>query len=482
MRNLIILLYLLGIFTLNQTILAQAQFINKGSQITLGSFGYLVVKGNVINKSTSQNAFHIEGTLDLSGNWQDSTTNASVQWGNSGKVILSGNSVQRIGGAKPNTFYNLEINNGGGVILDTNIFINNILILNNGVIYSSTTKTVHMQSGSSVSGGSDNSFVDGPMKKTGSSDFVFPIGDKGHIQQLGISNLQSNETFTAEYVRETPPQNTNFTSNLERVSSVEYWHLTPASGSPTINMSLYWNNGDSSGVTNPQTLMIAHQKSTGQWEGIPITNYMGNASAGNITGLVDSYSLYSLGSSSSTDNPLPIELISFEAKKGDGFYVNLHWITASEQNNDFFTVERSRHGKVWEKVGVVKGAGNSNSILRYTLTDENPYAGISYYRLKQTDFDGSFSYSEIRMINLKISQIQIAVYPNPTKDYIYVKNAYSQTEYFISNMLGAIVARGTFNNNTILDLRQLAEGVYTLHLHDQANSGQTDKVLKIVRN
>jgi len=483
MKKLIIYLIIIGSFAYSKIAFAQVKLSNVGSQITLAGTGYLVVQGDIINKSSNANAFHIEGMLKLSGNWQDSSAIPSTVWGTTGKIILSGSTVQTIGGAKPNEFYDLEVNNSAGVILDTILIVNHNLDLSDGIVYSSADKEVRMQSGSSVSGGSDQSFVDGPMIKTGSTDFVFPVGDKGRIQQIAILDLQSSETFTAEYIRGTPPQNTNFAGNLVRVSSVEYWHLTPANGSPTINMALYWNNGDSSGITNPQTLLIAHQKSNGQWEDIPYISGTGATSAGSIKGgPVSTYSLYTLGSNNSNDNPLPIELLSFDAKKGNGFYVNLSWITASEQNNDYFTVERSQFGMLWEEVGVVKGAGNSNSILRYALTDNKPYMGISYYRLKQTDFNGSFTYSDIRVINFENSQIQIVVYPNPTKDFIYIKHAYSQTEYFITNMLGDIVDKGSFDKETILNMQQFASGVYNLHLHEKTGTKQADKVLKIVKN
>ncbi|PKR80526.1 hypothetical protein CW751_09125 [Brumimicrobium salinarum] len=92
--------------------------------------------------------------------------------------------------------------------------------------------------------------------------------------------------------------------------------------------------------------------------------------------------------------PLPIELISFSADES-AFknQVDLNWSTASEKNNDFFTLEKSTNGKDWELLKTLNGAGNSTHTLKYRWTDQSPYSGISYYRLKQTDFDGKFSYS-----------------------------------------------------------------------------------------
>gem|GEM_PF-2592363 len=94
-----------------------------------------------------------------------------------------------------------------------------------------------------------------------------------------------------------------------------------------------------------------------------------------------------------SQNPLPIELIHFSAE-AMGRMVELNWATASEINNDFFTLERTTNMREIEIIGRTPGAGNSNSVLRYSYTDRDPHPGISYYRLKQTDYDGSYEYSE----------------------------------------------------------------------------------------
>tara|TARA_B100000809_G_scaffold263609_1_gene317260 strand:+ start:3760 stop:5139 length:1380 start_codon:yes stop_codon:yes gene_type:complete len=112
---------------------------------------------------------------------------------------------------------------------------------------------------------------------------------------------------------------------------------------------------------------------------------------------------------------LPIELISFEANINDD-RVDIKWVTASEINNDFFTVERSVDAKKWVEIIEVSGVGNSNSLLEYYETDFEPKEGISYYRLKQTDFDGNFEYFNIVPIRYKKNNTRdgaISLFPNP---------------------------------------------------------------------
>lgn len=126
-----------------------------------------------------------------------------------------------------------------------------------------------------------------------------------------------------------------------------------------------------------------------------------------------------------TNTLLPIELISFNARGSDG-KVLTSWVTASETNNDYFTVERSKNGTNFESFAIVKGAGNSSRKLNYSATDERAYNGISYYRLKQTDFDGKYSYSNIVPVDFTTeSKVEFSVYPNPVKLSDYDKYALS---------------------------------------------------------
>jgi len=107
-------------------------------------------------------------------------------------------------------------------------------------------------------------------------------------------------------------------------------------------------------------------------------------------------------------------LESFEAKHLNNQEVLLEWVTTAEINNDYFTLEKSIDGKNWEAFATIYGAGNSNVRIPYDFVDNNPYEGFSLYRLKQTDFDGQYSYSQNERINIakqKVSEFKI--YPNP---------------------------------------------------------------------
>ena len=112
---------------------------------------------------------------------------------------------------------------------------------------------------------------------------------------------------------------------------------------------------------------------------------------------------------------LPIKLKSFKAY-GTKNGVNVEWVTASEINNDNFSIERSKDGVNYSEVGKVRGAGNSTVILEYSFIDEHPFRGTSYYRLKQTDYDGKSETFNPVSVNIKEEQNEINavhVFPNP---------------------------------------------------------------------
>ena len=126
--------------------------------------------------------------------------------------------------------------------------------------------------------------------------------------------------------------------------------------------------------------------------------------------------MFTLGSK---DNPLPVELIGFDGHCHDDLVV-LEWETATEQNNAIFIIERSEDGEIFSEIGNVEGAGDSQEQLGYRFLDTDPKPK-AYYRLKQVDFDGKFSYSDI--ITTECSDIpdpMFMVYPNPFKSEIHV--------------------------------------------------------------
>ncbi|WP_165851327.1 T9SS type A sorting domain-containing protein [Brumimicrobium aurantiacum] len=166
----------------------------------------------------------------------------------------------------------------------------------------------------------------------------------------------------------------------------------------------------------------------------------------------------------STSN-LPIELLSFDANLNQK-QVDLSWSTASELNNDYFTIERSADGMTWETIQTIEGAGNSTRVIDYNYTDYSPVSGISYYRLTQTDFDGAFETFDILAVENN-TLIEMNAFPNPSTGFTTISGLDENSDLRIFNAMGAEVTSKVsitkLGSISKLDITQLTEGLYFVH-------------------
>ena len=173
---------------------------------------------------------------------------------------------------------------------------------------------------------------------------------------------------------------------------------------------------------------------------------------------------------------LPIELASFRADVVEE-KVTINWTTASEINNDYFSIERSENGHEFTEVLHVSGAGNSTENLHYSAIDEHPVFGTSYYRLKQTDYDGRSTNSQIASIKIEKAP-QLNIYPNPADNYFTV--SYEGVRNFniiMTSITGNIFyERKNLVGETKINAQDFPKGIYYV----KAYSGNTMFVKKIV--
>lgn len=176
---------------------------------------------------------------------------------------------------------------------------------------------------------------------------------------------------------------------------------------------------------------------------------------------------------------LPVELLRFNASKTDD-YVICNWETASELNCDYFIVERSSNGVDFEPIGQMDGAGTSNQTHTYTLYDSSPIDdGVSYYRLAQTDFDGTVTYSEIKAVNFSAPAI-VTVVPNPSAGTFSVigKNI-DLTTLSLRNLFGQQLLPAQINEleeETVLQFSDLPVGIYFL-TYENNKETVTEKII-----
>lgn len=165
---------------------------------------------------------------------------------------------------------------------------------------------------------------------------------------------------------------------------------------------------------------------------------------------------------------LPVELSDFYGSAYQGRIV-LNWITQTEKDNDYFSIERSADGKNFKEIAQVKGAGTSLSPQFYEFTDTAPFEGINHYRLRQVDTRGQFElHKQIAIQHLFKNPVQLSAYPIPAREQLSVALAENSTEkvdLLITDEFGRVLMRKTINSGAMemtIDVSQLPPGHYAL--------------------
>lgn len=415
------------------------------NSMTLDVAGDFSVTGGTlqINGATAGTS---SGTLKVGGNFTHTggTITESANGGRTGEIIFDGSSAQTItgGGTVSNTI-NYTINNTSstGVTLATPYTIDNDLKLTDGLVYASAGKELTISSGATVTGASDASFVVGPVRKeiSGSGDrstgFVFPTGKEGAgYIPIAIASISSDGVYESELVA-SPSTSKGDKQSLSWIDPCQYWTVKKVSGSPataTANVTMYWNSHSSCGT--PTFLTDASQMRVARHAGSPsgtgtfwATNGGSTQSGSNTTtgtvrwnlaspNTITSTTLFALGSlqTQPIPTPTPVTWGDFKAaSKNNG--VQLDWDIYTEIDVVRYDVERSADGVKFNTVGNVKATGGDGR-LYYNWFDATPSSGNNYYRIKNVDLDGKFSYSSIIKVGAGNSGSDLRLYPNPVQN------------------------------------------------------------------
>jgi hypothetical protein len=180
---------------------------------------------------------------------------------------------------------------------------------------------------------------------------------------------------------------------------------------------------------------------------------------------------------------LPVRLLDFTATHDRGS-VHLQWKTANETNNQSFTIERSKDGVYFTPIYTTPGAGTSTHKHSYSTRDEDPYTGINYYRLKQTDADGKSTYSSIKKVEVAAPSIKLSISPNPVTSSVRL-NYHSRSttlQLIVTTSEGKLMMRlnGSINQlNSQLNnkISSLTPGLYLVQLWDGAQK-HNGKIIK----
>lgn len=163
---------------------------------------------------------------------------------------------------------------------------------------------------------------------------------------------------------------------------------------------------------------------------------------------------------------LPVTLVSFDGKS-ESNQTKLTWKTAGEINNKGFEVERSADARTFEKIAFIDGSGDARGEQFYHFTDVNPFS-ISYYRLKQLDYDGKFEYSKV--IRVKSDAAIVKVYPNPAYDHLIVSGVTEKRPFSIVDGNGRIVLDGLIADKQQINIKNLISGRYVIRVGEESSS------------
>jgi fibronectin-binding autotransporter adhesin len=378
--------------------------------------------------------------INIAGDW---TNNGTYNQGTEVITFDDATDDQSINGTT--TFGNLAIDKAAGTVTLAGTGATNVstsLTLTSGHVISSSTNELALGTSTvtttSVLGGSGTSFIAGPVTKTiaAGSSFEAPLGRvlEDQYRPATILNTTGSTGWRFEYkgtgplggTAPCPCDNEVMTLPLRSVSAFEYWVIGRTGVVDVVNdradVTLSYDVGSYSppGITTPGALTdLRVARWTGTSWALPPNSGGANAqiSGNSVSGTIKATNITQfspLTNASVVDNsPLPVELLYFTGRltpKG----VQLDWKTATEIDNDYFTIEKSVNGEKFSSLTQVDGAGTSYTPKQYQHLDTKLYYGTMYYRLKQTDFNGKSETFKVISIDYRgDDQVFLSVYPNP---------------------------------------------------------------------
>ncbi|MCE1166189.1 MAG: T9SS type A sorting domain-containing protein [Bacteroidetes bacterium] len=448
------------------TITGNGNFVlQSGGALGIGSIDGIAPAGNY-------------GNVQVSG-----TRNYSI----AANYIYNGGAPQNGGQGLPTTVNNLVIDNANGVQLMTNTVVNGVMLFSNGILdignYSITINPGAFLTGYSPTKYVKTSGTGSLTREVGNSDVFYPVGN-GSYTPVTLNNSGTLDNFSVNIKNtfDNPPASTKVVKKQFNISEGIY-------GGSSVTMSLQWNRADEDTSFNRQSPIEIGHWTDGHW----VNTYASSGVSGNGPYTVTasgftSFSPYIIGNQST----LPVEL-SFFRGSVTGRNIILKWSTSSELNNSGFYVERSIAGKSdWTTSGFVKGRGNTGNQSDYTYEDRGLNPSEYKYRLKQTDYNGNFTYYDLQgSITLSMpASIKISDnYPNPfnpeTKFDIELP-APGKIGVSVYDVSGRLIkgypeeARDAGYGSVVLKMSGYSSGIYFCRININSGSDSRSYVKKIV--
>jgi hypothetical protein len=412
-------------------------------------------------------------------------------------VYASTSATQTI---KPASYGQLTLEGAGPKRLGGNVLVNGNLQLSSAKLELEDFNAT-ITKGSRVVGAGPGTYI--VTSRTGrlrqsvlgdATEVVFPVGTATAYQPVSLrqSAARSEDVFavrvTDEKYASYDPADTGIGTPVNEVKSVrKTWFVSEeVPGNANVSLQVQWKDTDQTTDFTAAQAYVSHFHN-GFWDRttneigavlVPSTSDTYTLSRSHIT----SFSPFSV--SSDLARPLPVTLVSFDAKRV-GDVVNCAWVTATEKDNDHFDLERSLNGHAFSKLGTIKGAVTSSSRRIYSLQDQQPAVTTAYYRLRQVDTNGQSTYSPVVVVQGRTSALAVTVAPNPTTGPIALALTVAEATTIqgtVSTLLGnevlhfaQPVSAGT--QALTLDLSSQPAGMYLLRVRTPQGP-QTVRVVK----
>jgi hypothetical protein len=415
----------------------------------------------------------MDGTI---GFYNDGTFNNRT-----GTLEMLASEAQQIAGGSLYAINNLTVNNSMGIQVAASMEIAGTLTLTNGLVSVINSGTIDMLIGSTNSLGSSSSFIDGSfsvnVSSTSDATINFPIGKDGAYKPVSMTVRNASAAvvkYTAEMMN-TSANNLSYLmpSSLNKVSDYRYYTFsrTGGAGLVTASITIYYDTDD--GVTDENYLRLASFDGTSSWIDEGGTGTGSPSGSITISGITSLRTIYTLGNDVGGSNPLPVNWLSFNAKRL-GNAINLTWATSAESGADYYSVERSVDGFTFESVGKVSAKGTTTQITTYQFVDHYYLPVTLYYRLKQVDLNGQFCITAVRTVNPDNRLSVLTFYPNPiignTAHIDLGNRTFSSLQVYLFSAGGKLCSGTTYSDcKNILNINlpsELKSGYYKLICYD----------------
>lgn len=428
--------------------------------LLLGSMFQLGAQSNFVITPGAE--VTISGNLPIYLNNMGFVNNGTFAAG-SGSIVFTGNSLSTISGSNSIKFFNLTVNNSGGVQLGRNIGVDNQLDMSG--MMNVKNNSINLGTNASIINESNSSRITDDATNTGNAttvrNFAAPLASINPAN-IGVEFVNApalgNTTITRYAVA--------FVLNGSSSGLIQRYYNIQPTNNTALNASVrfYYFDAELNGVVENTSVLWKSSNNGVSWTQIAPDSR--NTTANWVQkNNVNDFSLWTIGNNNSA---LPVILSSFNTYcKENG--ANLLWKTEFEQNSDLFIIEKSKDALNWKQIGTLNAAGQSAD---YNFTDNE--AGIAYYRLKQVDKNGTFTYSKILRSDCEIKSITLMLYPNPATEYTEL--VFNSTESF-STMVQVFGTNGQVVktiqtgvqkglNKIRINLVGLSNGTYVVKIND----------------